>query len=87
MNYVYLLKCADDSFYCGWTNNLEHRLSAHNSGHGARYTRSRLPATLVYYETFETRSEAMRREQAIKKMSHGEKLILIERSCNRNEVQ
>lgn len=85
MNYVYLLKCEDDSFYCGWTNDLEHRITAHNSGRGARYTRSRLPVVLVYYETCETRSEAMRRELAIKKLSHGEKLKLIERSCGQNE--
>lgn len=69
-NYVYLLRCSDGSFYPGWTNDLRGRLSAHNSGRGARYTRSRRPVELVYCEEFPTRGEAMRREQALKKLDH-----------------
>lgn len=77
MNYTYLLKCADGTLYCGWTNHLEHRLKAHNDGKGARYTKSRRPVELIYYEEYETRQEAMRREAAIKKLSREQKLELI----------
>ena len=75
--YTYLLRCADGTLYCGWTDNLEKRLAAHNSGKASKYTRSRLPAELVYYEVFETRQEAMSREARIKRLSRREKLDLI----------
>ena len=78
MNYTYILRCSDDTLYCGWTNDLEKRLASHNAGKGAKYTRSRHPIKLVYYETFETKEEAMSREFAIKKLSRMEKLKLIE---------
>ena len=78
-NYTYILKCADDTLYCGWTNDLEKRLKVHNDGKGAKYTRSRLPVTLVYYEEFETAKEAQKREYQIKKLSRKEKLKLIEK--------
>ena len=77
MNYTYLVKCADGTLYCGWTNCLEKRLEAHNSGKGARYTKSRRPVTLVYYEEFATQEEAMSREWAIKRLSRREKEELI----------
>ncbi len=77
MNYVYILRCSDDTLYCGWTNDLEARVTAHNSGRGAKYTRSRLPAGLVYSEEYESRSEAMSREWHIKRLSRSEKLELI----------
>ena len=77
MNYTYLLRCKDDTIYCGWTNDLEKRLAAHNSGKGAKYTRSRHPVTLVYYEEFESKEDAMRREVSLKKLSRAEKLKLI----------
>lgn len=77
VNYTYLLRCADGSLYCGWTNDLEARLRAHNAGKGAKYTRSRRPVTLAYYETYETKEEAMRREWKVKHMSRDEKLELI----------
>lgn len=77
MNYVYILRCSDDTLYCGWTNDLEARVTAHNSGRGAKYTRSRLPAELVYSEEYESRSEAMSREWYIKRLSRSEKLELI----------
>ena len=76
-NYTYILKCADDTLYCGWTNNLEKRLAAHNAGTAAKYTRTRRPVKLVYYEEFETKQEAMSREFHIKRMSRLEKLALI----------
>ena len=78
-NYVYILRCADDTLYCGWTTNLTTRVAAHNSGHGAKYTRSRLPVALVYYEEYEDRHDALSREWHIKRMSHAEKEKLIER--------
>ena len=73
MNYVYLLRCADGSLYCGWTTDPEARLAAHNSGRGAKYTRSRLPVSLAYLEAYEDRHEALSREGHIKRMSRAEK--------------
>ena len=77
MNYVYILKCKDDSLYTGWTNNLEKRIKAHNNGKGAKYTRARLPVELVHHEEFEDKTDAMKREYQIKKLSRKEKLELI----------
>ena len=77
MNYVYLLKCADNTLYCGWTTDLSERLKAHNSGLGAKYTRARLPVELVYREAYEDRREAMRREWEIKQLRREQKLALI----------
>ena len=77
MNFIYLLRCADGSLYCGWTTDPEARLAAHNSGQGAKYTRSRLPAELVYTEAYEDRHEALSREWHIKRMSRAEKERLI----------
>lgn len=79
MNYTYILSCADGSFYTGWTNDLEKRLAAHQAGRGGKYTRSHLPVELVYWESFETKEEAMAREWAIKRLSRKEKQKLIER--------
>ena len=80
MNYAYILRCADGTLYCGWTNNLEQRLEAHNSGCGSKYTRCRLPVELAYYEQFETREEAMSREWHLKQLSRAQKLKLIEKA-------
>ena len=80
MNYVYLLRCRDGSFYCGWTNDLTSRIAAHNSGNGAKYTRSRLPVELVYWEEYDSRHEAMSREWHIKRMSREEKAQLAAQS-------
>ncbi|MGN0658505.1 MAG: GIY-YIG nuclease family protein [Emergencia sp.] len=77
MNYAYMVRCSDGSLYAGWTNDLEKRIRCHNEGKGARYTRSRLPVELVYYETFDTKEEAMRREAAIKKLSKARKELLV----------
>lgn len=77
MNYTYILKCSDNSLYCGWTNDLEKRVATHNKGQGGKYTRTRTPVELVYYETFETKEEAMSREFHIKRLSRSEKLKLI----------
>ncbi|ASW42218.1 GIY-YIG nuclease family protein [Clostridium isatidis] len=77
MNYVYMLECSDGSLYTGWTNNLEKRIAAHNNGKGAKYTRVRLPVKLVYYEEYEDKIEAMKREYEIKQLSRKEKVKLI----------
>ena len=78
MNFTYIVRCSDGTLYAGWTNDLEKRMKAHNNGSGAKYTRTRRPVELVYYEAFETKEEAMRREYAIKQLSRQEKLKLIE---------
>ena len=75
--YTYLLRCSDGTLYCGWTDNIEKRLAAHNSGKASKYTRSRLPVKLVYFEAFETKQEAMSREARIKRLSRREKLALV----------
>lgn len=76
-NYTYLLRCADNSLYCGWTNRLTERVAHHNEGTGAKYTRSRRPVELVYYEEFDTREEAMQREAAIKRYPKEQKEALV----------
>ena len=83
MNYTYILQCSDDSLYTGWTNNLEHRIKQHNAGRGGKYTRSRLPVKLGYYEAFETKEEAMSREWYIKRLDRKQKLALIQNACSR----
>ncbi|WP_194191759.1 GIY-YIG nuclease family protein [Clostridium chrysemydis] len=77
MNYVYILKCNDGSLYTGWTNNLEKRFKAHSEGRGAKYTKGRGPLELVYYEEFEEKNDAMKREYAIKKMTKAQKNNII----------
>lgn len=77
MNYTYIVKCSDDTLYTGWTNDIEKRLEAHNSGKGAKYTKTRRPVSLVYLEKFRTKEEAMKREYAIKQMSRKKKEALI----------
>lgn len=77
MNYTYIVKCSDGSYYTGWTNNLQKRIADHNTGKGAKYTKSRLPVILVYCEEFQTKEEAMKREYAIKQMTRAQKEKLI----------
>lgn len=74
--FTYILKCADNTLYTGYTNNLAARVATHNSGKGAKYTRSRLPVHLFYYETHKTQSLAMQREYAIKQLPRRAKLAL-----------
>ena len=78
--YVYLLRCGDGSLYTGYTDDVERRLAVHQSGKGAKYTRSRLPVELAYYEALPDKSAALRREAAIKKMTRQEKLSLIKQA-------
>lgn len=80
MYYVYIGLCSDGSLYTGFTNNLEERFKTHNSGKGAKYTRSRLPIRLVYHESFDNKSIALKREIEIKSLSHKEKIHLINKS-------
>lgn len=75
--FVYILECKDSSLYTGITNSLENRIKAHNSGKGAKYTRARGPVVLRYYERVRDKSTAAKRECAIKKLSHQQKLNLI----------
>ncbi|MFA6807708.1 MAG: GIY-YIG nuclease family protein [Eubacteriales bacterium] len=74
MYYVYIVECSDGTLYTGWTVNLEERIKKHNSGKGAKYTRSRSPVVLKYFEEFDLKVEAMKREYKIKKLSRDEKL-------------
>ena len=76
-NFTYILRCADGTYYTGWTNNLEKRLAAHNAGVASKYTRSRRPVELVYHERFETKEEAMGREWRIKQLTRAHKEALI----------
>ncbi|AFS79419.1 GIY-YIG domain protein [Gottschalkia acidurici 9a] len=66
MNYVYIVECKDGTLYTGWTTDLKRRISEHNSGKGAKYTRARGPVKLKYFEKFDTKQEAMKREYQIK---------------------
>lgn len=72
----YLLRCADNTFYCGISNDLEKRLAAHNAGEGAKYTRGRLPVSVVYHENCEGKSAALKRELQIKRLSRSAKITL-----------
>ncbi|MQN02106.1 MAG: GIY-YIG nuclease family protein [Lachnospiraceae bacterium] len=83
MYYTYIVKCSDNSLYTGYTTNLERRVKEHNNGKkGAKYTRSRRPVELVYYEEYAARHDAMSREALIKQLSHREKCQLIEDKRN-----
>lgn len=77
MCYIYILECSDKTLYTGWTNNLEKRIKTHSKGKGARYTRARLPVKLVYFEKYNDKISAQKREYEIKQMSRKEKLKLI----------
>jgi putative endonuclease len=76
-HYAYIVECADGTYYCGYTNDLEKRIETHNRGKGAKYTKPRLPVVLVYYEEFETKEEAMSREWHLKQLTHAQKQALI----------
>jgi putative endonuclease len=80
--YCYILKCADGTFYTGWTTDPERRVSQHNKGIGAKYTSTRRPVELVYLETHPNRREAMKRELAIKKMKREQKSRVVEGKGN-----
>ena len=75
--YMYVVRCSDDTLYTGYTTNLTQRIAAHNKGKGAKYTRTRRPVTLLYYETFPSKSEAMKAEYAFKQKTRQQKLAYI----------
>ena len=75
--FVYILRCSDNSFYTGWTVNLKQRLVAHNQGIASKYTRARCPAVLIYLESVFSKSEALKREFAIKQLSSLQKEALV----------
>lgn len=77
-HFIYILECSDGTLYTGYTNDLDKRLAAHNAGKGAKYTRVRLPVRRVYEEYFDSKSAAMQREYAIKKLSRPQKIKLIQ---------
>ncbi|MGI8845057.1 MAG: GIY-YIG nuclease family protein [Thermoleophilaceae bacterium] len=76
--FVYLVRCADGSLYCGWTNDLPRRVAAHDAGTASRYTRSRGPVELVWSRAMGSRSEAMREEARIKRLSRAEKQDMLD---------
>ncbi len=75
--YTYMVRCSDGTLYTGYTTDMEKRLKAHNSGKGSKYTRSRLPVSMVYYEEFGSKEEAMSREWHIKRLTRSQKEMLI----------
>jgi putative endonuclease len=75
--FVYILRCSDNSLYCGSTTDLDHRVEAHNAGTGARYTRSRLPVQLVWHLKKASKSQAFKEEFRIKRLQKGEKELLV----------
>jgi putative endonuclease len=77
VTFVYILQCADGSYYTGWTMDLDRRVAAHNAGRGSRYTRSRRPVKLVYWEEHPDRRSAQQRESALKRLPRERKLALI----------
>ena len=81
-NFVYILRCKDGSLYTGWTNDLKNRVDMHNKGMGAKYTRGRNPCTLVYFEVFELKNDALKREAKIKKLTKNKKKKLVENFVN-----
>lgn len=85
MNYVYILECGDGSLYTGWTNDLKHRIKMHEEGNGAKYTRAHLPVKLVYFEEFEDKCEALKREYAIKQLTRNEKLMIVSANHLKND--
>jgi putative endonuclease len=77
MYFVYIVRCADGSLYTGYARDPELRAKAHNMGRGAKYTARRLPVSLVYSESCETRSDALKREYQVKRLSRRDKDLLI----------
>ena len=76
MHYIYIVQCRDGTLYTGYTNDLEKRIKTHNEKKGAKYTRGRTPVVLKYYENFEEKSDALKREAEIKKYTKPKKLRL-----------
>ena len=78
--YTYMLECGDGSLYVGWTNDLEKRIRTHQAGQGGKYTRSRLPVRLAYFEELPDKRTAMSREWHLKQLTHRQKQALIDKA-------
>lgn len=87
MHYVYILECSDHTYYTGYTNAIEKRVRAHNAKKGAKYTKGRTPVKVVHLETFEEKSDALKREYAIKCMTRKQKEALIQSKKERTEYE
>lgn len=82
MHYAYMVRCVDNTIYSGYSTNPIHREQVHNSGKGAKYTRNRLPIKLIYVEKFDNKSDAMKREWALKQLTHSQKEDLAKSEIN-----
>jgi putative endonuclease len=76
MHYIYIVECSDKTLYTGYTNDLDKRIKAHNENKGAKYTRGRTPVVLKYFEEFDNKIDAMKRESQIKKLRRAKKQVL-----------
>lgn len=85
MNFVYIVRCNDNTLYTGYTKDLDRRVNEHNNGIGAKYTKGRLPVKLVYFEKYDSKSEAMSREYKIKSLTRAKKLKLIDQLNTQEE--
>lgn len=81
-HYFYVLECHDASYYAGYTNNLEKRVATHNAGKGAKYTKARRPVKCIYFETFDTKQQAMSAEYAFKQLTRTKKIEYMRRATN-----
>ncbi|AYC30711.1 GIY-YIG nuclease family protein [Paenisporosarcina cavernae] len=84
--YFYVLKCSDGTFYAGYTNDVHRRLSVHNDGKGAKYTRARLPVTCIYYEEFNDKKQALRAERQFKKLTRTQKITYMKGGVSRDSI-
>ena len=85
-HYFYVLQCKDGSFYAGYTNNIEERIRKHNAGKGAKYTRAKRPVTLLHFEEYETKTEAMQAEYRFKQLKRSEKEKVVGMEGKENEA-
>ncbi|WP_297689876.1 GIY-YIG nuclease family protein [uncultured Anaerococcus sp.] len=86
MHFVYMVRCSDNSLYTGYTNDLDKRIEVHNTGKGAKYTKSRLPVSIVFYRRVDSKSIGLRLEARLKKLSKKKKEDLVQKFALRNEL-
>ena len=86
MWFLYVLECSDGSFYTGISNNLEKRITEHNSGKGSKYARARLPVRLIYSECVETKSQALKREIEVKRLTRTQKEQLVGKNNDQRRI-
>lgn len=85
-HFFYVVECSDQSYYAGYTNDLEKRIAVHNEGKGAKYTRAKRPVRCIYYETYETKREAMQAEYAFKQLTRKRKEAHMRNGCDVVEI-